>query len=236
MLCVFSSRVSAEATDYTFNLTISNPVSTVSDLIFLYTQGDVLRDVMLTGSAAPGGATTFSVNETIDVTIPGTPMFSLIGLYSSTTSTGVAVAVNPTVGTSMVSGGATFDTAFPVFSGLFQPSESTLAQAIPNPNSAISAPGGGTLDAGFGYEIVDYFNSSSEYEATDPFTPLNLNGSTSASLLGFSNATSLATVDVSVVPQGGTSGTTGVPEPGSGGLLAMGMIALGTALTVKKVR
>jgi hypothetical protein len=143
----------------------------------------------------------------------------------------VYVAVNGATAANLVAAGATFDSAFPVYSALFGSPEATLADAIVNPNADIDS-GGGTFGAGFGYEIVGLFDSSSEYEATDPFTALNLNGTTSADFLGFSQAALDGTVGVSVVAPGASA----VPEPGSGLLLGLVVLALAAAQVCMKPR
>jgi hypothetical protein len=222
----------ADSTNYNFNITVVNPADNVSNLIFLYTQGDVVDFYNLSGDAAAGTSTTFAVSQTIDLAVAGTPSFAVIGTYGQASNPGVYVAVNGATAANLVTTGATFASAFPVYSALFGSPEATLADAIRNPDTDIDS-GGGTFGAGFGYEIVGLFDSSSEYEARDPFTALNLTGTTSADFLGFSQATLDGTVSVSVLSPGGSSS---VPEPGSGRLLELAALALVAARFCAKAR
>jgi hypothetical protein len=224
LLAVVAGNARADSQTYTFDVSVVDPANNVTGLIFLYTQGDVVREQLLNASALAGKTSTFAISEDIDLTIPGTPSFSIVGLYGPAANQGVYVAVNNAQAANFVAAGTAFDNAFPSFAAntaLIAPGvspEAALVDGIQNPLTDESA---------------FLFAESSESDAVDPFTAINLNGSTKASFLGFSTAALDGSVEVDVVPPGGSGGTgggtPGVPEPSSGSLAALILLACGLA-------
>jgi hypothetical protein len=216
-LAVVAGNARADTQTFNFNVSVVDPVNNVSNLIFLYTQGDTVREQVLPGSALAGKTSTFAISEDdVDLTIPGTPSFSIVGLYGPAANQGVYVAVNGPQAATFAAGGTSFAGAFPTFaadvalSAPSTPSEAALVDGLQNPNTVAA-------------ENVFLFAEASEGDAIDPFTAINLTGSTKADFLGFSAAALDGSVEVDVVQPGG--GTTGVPEPGSGLLVGLTLLA-----------
>jgi hypothetical protein len=197
------------------------PDDTLSDLYFLYAQGDVARFTTLAGNAPAGVTTTFPIDLDIPFPITGVPFFSLIGLYApSLGTTGVYVAIDNTDAANLIANGTSFDDAFTSFSGVFSPGESVLIAGMENLNSVSIVDAFGSPFGVFGFDIIDPFADVPEQQTPQLFTPIDFTGITDASLVKFSDASPGGSVALSVQPA-----TAAVPEPAS-------MWMLGTALLV----
>jgi len=169
---------------------------------------------------APANTTTHfditAIGADLPFPIPGTPFFSLAGVYNTSTG-GVTVAIDSTDAATLVSSGADFDSAFPSFS---DPSgspfgESLLAFGMANPYVTI-------VDGFSGSELIQIFADTPEQQIPQLFTPYNGSGTSSASLVNFSDATAGGTVSISVSP--GIS--TPTPEPATGWMLGVIVLSL----------
>lgn len=221
LAALFSSLiVSAQVSTDTVTVSIT-PTDTLTDLYFLYAQGDVSRYSPLNGSAPAGVTTQFTVNTDVGLPIPGAPFFSVIGVYTTSGGmVGVDVALDATDAASLITAGASFDNAFPSFSGAAVPEdESTLIASMQDPNDPAPAPGGGF--AFFGYQVIDIFADTPEQQTPQLFPGLNLTGSSDADLVTFSNAASGGSLEVSVQPAGQET----VPEPATSWLLGAVVLA-----------
>ena len=201
----------------TDTITVSvTPDDTLSDLYFLYAQGDVSRSVPLVGDAPAGTTNTFAVAPLgIPFPIPGVPFFSLIGTYTQPAgTTGVYVALDATDAASLETAGTTFDPAFTSFSGFFSPeAEATLVAAMQNFIGIVA-------DGFTGADIIDSFADIPEQQTPQLFTPIDFTGITDASLVAFSDATSGGSVALSV-----QHSTAVVPEPASVWMLGAAILA-----------
>ncbi len=209
LIAIFASlSVSAQVSTSTVNISIT-PNDTLTNIYFLYAQGDVSNFSALYGTAPANVTTQFTVNMDVGLPIPGVPYFSVIGVYTPDTGpSGIYVATDDPDAANLRAIGESFDTAFPSFvSGAIPENESTLIASMENPNSPAPAPGGGF--ALFGYEVISSFADTPEQQAPALFSPLNLTGITNADLVKFSDARIGGAVQVSV--QG--TGQAAVPEP-----------------------
>jgi hypothetical protein len=222
LIVLFSSLIlSAQVSTDTVTVSIT-PTDTLTDLYFLYAQGDVSRYSPLNGSAPAGVTTQFAVNTDVGLPIPGAPFFSVIGVYTTSGGTvGLDVALDATDAANLISAGTSFDNAFPSFSGGAVPEdESTLIASMEDPNDPAPAPGGGF--AFFGYQVVDIFADTPEQQTPALFPGLNLTGITDADLVTFSNAASGGSVELSIQPAGQET----VPEPVTTWLLGAAVLAM----------
>lgn len=191
LLCAPALRGDATTDTVTVSVT---PNDDLTDIYFLYAQGDISRFEFLPGNAPAGLTTTFPIGLQILFPVPGVPFFSLIGIYGATTGSGVYVALDTTDATNLVAAGTSFDPAFTSFSGFFSPgAESTLMAAMQDPNGIVA-------DGLTGADIIDSFADIPEQQTPQLFTPLDFSGVTDASLVKFSDATPGGTVQVSVEP------------------------------------
>ena len=176
-------------------LTVSvTPDDNLTDLYFLYAQGDVSRSAFLIGSASAGVTTTFPVNLDIPLPIPGVPFFSLIGIYGTSAGSGVYVALDAADASNIVAAAAPFDPTFANFSSFFTPgAESILMAAMQNPDGIVA-------DGFTGSDIIDDFADIPEQQTPQLFTAIDFSGITSASLVKFSDATPGGTVRVAIQP------------------------------------
>ncbi|HLK20096.1 MAG TPA: hypothetical protein VKT81_14150, partial [Bryobacteraceae bacterium] len=209
---LLAGTLSAQVSTSTVTLTV-DPTQTLSDLYFLYAQGDISRAFPLMGDAPANTSTQFDISAiTADLPFPvsGTPFFSLVGVYDATAG-GVAVAIEPGQAASLISIGATFDQAFYSFA---DPSgnplgESSLAFAMENPNQFI--------DGFTGSELVQIFADTPEQQFLTLFPLCNASGTTTAPLLNFSDATAGGSLSITVA----TTGSVATPEPATGWMLAV---------------
>jgi hypothetical protein len=213
LLLLSALALRGDATTDTVTVSIT-PNDTLSDLYFLYAQGDVSRFGPLTGTAPAGVTSTFPVTTEIGLPIPGAPFFSVIGVYTAAAGPmGVYVALDATDASSLVAAGTSFDNAFTSFSGFFSPgAESTLIAAMQDPDGIVA-------DGFTGADIIDSFADIPEQQTPQLFTPLNLTGTTDANFVKFSDATPGGSVEVSLQP------VAAVPEPASGWMLGVPVLA-----------
>jgi len=227
MVPFFSLILSAQVSTDTVTVSIT-PTDTLTDLYFLYAQGDVSRYAPINGNAPAGVMTQFAVNTDVGLPIPGAPFFSVIGVYTTSSgAVGVDVAVDATDAANLIAAGTSFDNAFPNFSGGAVPEdESTLIASMEDPNDPAPAPGGGF--AFFGYQVIDIFADTPEQQTPALFPVLNLTGITDASLVGFSDASAGGSLEVSVQP----AGQQAVPEPTTCWLLGAVVLAARVGRTI----
>jgi hypothetical protein len=128
----------------TDTVTVSiTPDDTLTNLYFLYAQGDVSRFSSLAGSAPAGTTTQFMVNTDDGLPIPGVPYFSVIGVYTPASGpSGIYVATDAPDAANLRAIGSSFATAFPSFvSAAIPENESTLIASMEDPNDPAPAPG-----------------------------------------------------------------------------------------------
>jgi len=222
---LFSALVlSAQVSTDTVTVSIT-PTDTLSDMYFLYAQGDVSKFSPLAGTAQAGVTTQFTVNTDVGLPIAGAPFFSVIGVYTTSTgAVGMDVALDATDAANLIADATSFDNAFPSFSGAAVPEdESTLIASMENPNSPAPAPGGGF--AFLGFDVIDIFADTPEQQTPALFPGLNLTGTTDAELVTFSNAAPGGSLEVSIKP----AGQAAVPEPVSSWLFGVAVLAVGAA-------
>jgi hypothetical protein len=232
-LMALLSALLSSAQVSTNTLTVSiTPNDTLTDLYFLYAQGDVSNFSALAGTAAADVTTQFTVNMDVGLPIAGVPYFSVIGVYTPAVGpSGAYVATDAPDAADLRAMGASFATAFPSFVLATIPeNESTLIASMEDPNSPAPAPGGGF--ALFGYDVVSIFADTPEQQTPGLFAPLNLSGITDADLVKFSNATNGGTVEVS--DQGAGHAT--VPEPVSGWPLGAAVFAAAAQRRIRRGR
>jgi hypothetical protein len=205
--------LSADVTD-TIDIAVT-PNDTLTNLFLLYSQGDVSRGFEISGSAPANVTTTFTVPvDTIPLPIPGSPFFSVIGVYTPASGpSGVYVALDPTDAFTLISSGTSFDNAFSSFSPFL--SEADLIAAMQNPD-------GIAADGFTGGDIVSIFADTPQQQSPPLFAALNLSGSSDATLVKFSDATSGGSVEASIP-------STAVPEPATGWMLGAVVLALAGA-------
>jgi len=218
MLSALTLRADATADTVTVSVT---PNATLTDLYFLYAQGDISRFESLTGNAPAGVTTTFPITLQIPFPVPGVPYFSLIGIYGPGSGSGVDVALDTTDASNLVAAGTTFDPAFTSFSGFFSPgAEATLIAAMQDPLGIVA-------DGFTGGDIIQSFADIPEQQTPQLFTAIDFSGTTSASLVKFSGAAPGGTVQVSIEP-------VATPEPGTVWLLGALLVLL--CFTARRVR
>lgn len=205
LLLLSTLTLRGDATTDTLTVSVT-PDDNLTDLYFLYAQGDISRYDPLTGNAPAGVTTTYALSLQIPFPVPGVPDFSLIGIYGPAAGSGVYVALDTTDASNLVAAGTSFDPAFTSFSGFFSPgAEFTLIAAMQDPDGIVA-------DGFTGGDIIDSFADIPEQQTPQLFTPINFTGVTDASLVKFSHATSGGTVQVSIEP-------VATPEPATVWLL-----------------
>jgi hypothetical protein len=214
-----TAALNADVVTDTIDVSVT-PVDTLTNLFFLYAQGDVSRGFELIGSAPANVTTTFSVPvNSLPLPIPGTPYFSLIGVYTPASGpSGVYVALDPTDASTLISNNTNLDTAFSSFSPFL--SESDLVAAMENPDGIVA-------DGFTGGDIISIFADTPEQQDPALFAPINFSGITDASLVKFSDATAGGSVEVSI-PSAVT------PEPAVGWMLAAAVLVLAGARTLRR--
>jgi hypothetical protein len=218
LLLLSALTLSADTTTDTGTVSVT-PDDSLTNLYFLYAQGDISRYDPLTGNAPAGVTTTFALSLQIPFPVAGVPYFSLIGIYGP--NTGVYVALDATDASNFVAAGTPFDPAFTSFSGFFSPgAESTLMAALQDPDGIVA-------DGFSGGEIIESFADIPEQQTPQLFTQINFTGVTDASLVKFSDATSGGTVEVSLEP-------VATPEPATVWLL--GVLLLLTCALAWRIR
>ena len=222
LLMLSALTLRADATTDTVTVSVT-PNATLTDLYFLYAQGDISRFESLTGNAPAGVTTTFPITLQIPFPVPGVPYFSLIGIYGPGSGSGVYVALYATDASNLVAAGTMFDPVFTSFSGFFSPgAESTLMAAMQDPLGIVA-------DGFTGGDIIQSFADIPEQQTPQLFTAIDFSGTTSASLVKFSDAAPGGTVQVSIEP-------VATPEPGTVWLLGALLVLLcATARRVRKV-
>ncbi len=232
-LMALLSALLSSAQVSTNTLTVSiTPNDTLTDLYFLYAQGDVSKFAPLAGTAPAGVTIQFTVNTDVGLPIAGAPFFSVIGVYTTSSGAiGMDVALDATDAANLIAEATSFDNAFPSFSGAVVPEdESTLIASMENPNSPAPAPGGGF--AFLGFDVIDAFADTPQQQTPALFSGLNLTGTTDADLVTFSNAASGGSLEVSNQP----AGQAAVPEPVSSWLLGVTVFAVGAGRCLVKAR
>ena len=207
LLLLSALTLRGDATTDTVTISVT-PNDNLTDLYFLYAQGDISRFDPLTGNAPAGVTTTFPVTLQVPFPVPGVPFFSLIAIYGTTTGSGVYVALDATDASNLVAVATPFDPAFTSFSGFFSPgAESTLMAAMQDPDGIVA-------DGFTGGDIIQSFADIPEQQTPQLFTPIDFSGITGGTLVKFSDATSGGSVQVSV-------GSVATPEPGTVWLLGI---------------
>jgi hypothetical protein len=220
LLLLSALTLSADTTTDTVTVSVT-PDDSLTNLYFLYAQGDISRYDPLTGNAPADVTTTFALSLQIPFPIPGVPYFSLIGIYGPTAGSGVYVALDATDASNLVAAGTPFDPAFTSFSGFFSPgAESILMAAMQDPDGIVA-------DGFTGGDIIQSFADIPEQQTPQLFTQINFTGVTDASLVKFSDATSGGTVEVSLEP-------VATPEPATVWLL--GALLLLTCALARRIR
>ncbi len=202
------SILRADAIDQTINVAVTPDVG-LTDLFFVYNQGDK-ANVLTLGDAAANVTTNFQIPDDLISDIPGTPYFSVIGLYTNASGgTGIDVAMDPTTARDLAAEGATFDQAFPSIAELFgQPfGEPGLIEAMKD-----------YLDQS---DYVGDFAYTPTQQPLPVFAALNAAGTTDASFDAFSTATPGGSVELTLP----SASQTAAPEPRSAWLLGAALLA-----------
>ncbi len=209
--------LSADAIDQTINVAVTPSVG-LTNLFFLYNQGDVVHVLDLTGDAPANVTTNFQIPDDLISDIPGTPYFSVIGLYTNASGgTGINVAMDPTTARDFSAEGANFDQAFPSITELFGGQPFGEAGLI----AAMEDPDGFTAFGQLASSLVGIFADTPTQQPLPVFAALNAIGTTDAMFDAFSIATPGGSVELTLP----SAGQTAVPEPGSTWLIGASLLA-----------
>jgi hypothetical protein len=223
---LFAAGLSAQNSgnlDETIVLSVT-PSEDLTNLYFLYAQGDISRFFQLPTSAGANMTTNFDISGFgLPFPVPGTPFFSVIGLNSTGD---VFVAVDQTDAAALISNGTSFDDAFPSYAiggvGGTPFGEASLVSGMENVN--------GPDVFGSGGDMLQIFADTPEQQTPQLFKPLNFSGFANSTLVEFSDATAGGTVSLSIQP----AGTTATPEPAAGWLLGSAVSAMAGVRTIKR--
>jgi len=206
---LFTAVLSADTVSTnTVTVTVNPTTSTLTDLYFLYSQGDVSFATPLVGDAPMGVSTTYSVDVEIPRPIAGSPYYSVIGVYTPAAGPqGVFVALDP-ADASLAE--QPFTSVFTDYSSFF--TEAELVEGMENFDND-------TPD-GIGFDLVDPFAATPQDQDPPLFPLINLSGTTDATLFQYSEGVAAGSVELSL-----GSSTSATPEPSSGWLLGAFVLA-----------
>ena len=201
----------------TMSVTFDNPTVTLDNIWVLFDKGDQNASFLLPGSAPAGAITTLSTTIT-ELPIPGNPAFGIAATYGGGSPVGVVIGLDPGVAASLISGGASFDSAFsPGFSAC---TEGDLMAALSLTGDCLGIGAQQTVTA-FGADAY-YLNNPFPNAGSGQLANFTGSGDT-ATLVSFSTAAGVGSITETF-----TAGT--VPEPGAWTMLILGSLMIGAAL------
>jgi hypothetical protein len=201
----------------TMSVTFDNPTQTLDNIWILFDKGDQNASFKLPGSAPAGAVTTLSTTIT-ELPIPGNPAFGIAATYGGGSPVGVVIGLDPGVAASLISGGATFDSAF--FPGFSACTEGNLMAALAQTGDCLGIGSQQTISV-FGADAY-YQNNPNPYAGSGQLANFTGSGDV-ATLVSFSNA-----ADVGRITETFRSGA--VPEPAAWTMLVLGSLMAGAAL------
>jgi hypothetical protein len=218
LAALFTALLSADtvSTDIV-TVTVSPTSFTLTDLYFLYSQGDVSFATPLNGDAPAGASTSFAVDVDIPRPIAGSPYYSVVGVYTPAAGPqGVFIAIDP-VDSSIAA--QPFTSVFTDYSWFF--TEAELVEGMENFDSD-------TPD-GIGFDLVNPLAGTPQAQDPPLFPLINLTGTTDATLFQYSDGVAAGSVELSL-----GSPTSATPEPSTawmlGGLVLVVALARNLAL------